>query len=232
MFKIKLASIMSGGKDSVYATYLSILEGHEIKYLITLMPERQDSWMFHWPAVELTKLQAEALGIKQILQKTKGEKEKELEDLKKVLSKIKNEIDGVVSGAVASQYQKSRIDSICQQLNLKSLAPLWHKEPEQLLKKEVESMQVMVTSVSSAGLDRGWLGRILDEKAIDELKKLNASHGLHMAFEGGEAETFVLDSPIFKKKIEIKNYETVWDSKTGSGYIVIKNAELVSKKIG
>lgn len=113
---MRLAVLFSGGKDSTYATLLAMKEGHEIRYLVTMLPEKQDSWMFHWPAVELTELQAEAIGIKQIAQKTSGEKEKELEDLKNTLGKIKNEIDGVVSGAIASSYQK--IESIKYAKNL------------------------------------------------------------------------------------------------------------------
>jgi len=226
---MRLAAIFSGGKDSTYALYTAMKQGHEIKYLVTMFPEREDSWMFHHPCVELTKLQADALGIKQIIQKTKGEKEKELEDLKLVLNKIKNDIDGIVSGAIASNYQKNRIDKICDELKLKSFAPLWHKNPEELLREESNAFEIIITSVSVDGFDQNWLGRKIDEKTIEDLKKLSEKHGINIAFEGGEAETFVLDSPIFKKKIEFIDTKNIWDNKTSSGYIEVKEAKLLSK---
>jgi len=227
---MRLAALISGGKDSLYATHLAIKEGHKIKYLVTVFPEREDSWMFHHPCIELTKLQAEALGIKQVIRKTKGEKERELEDLKVALMSVKDEIDGVVSGAIASTYQKSRIDKICKELKLKSLTPLWHADLEKLLKKEIESgFEVIMTGVSAEGFDKSWLGREIDLNAIEDLKKLNKKFGINLSGEGGEFESLVLDCPLFKKKIKILEFETVWDNKTNSGYIEVKDAKLLDK---
>jgi ABC transporter with metal-binding/Fe-S-binding domain ATP-binding protein len=225
---MKLAVLFSGGKDSTYALYKMLKQGNDIKYLITIFPENPESWMFHHPCIELTKLQAQALGIKQIFQKTKGEKEKELEDLKKILEKVKDEIEGIVSGAVASKYQKSRIDRICKELRLKSIAPLWKEDPEKLLKEEVESgLEIIITAVCTAGLDENWLGRKIDLDAIEELKNLSKKFGFNLAFEGGEAETLVINCPLFKQRITFKRFEKIWDSKASSGYLVIKDAKLV-----
>jgi len=226
---MRLAALFSGGKDSTYALYKAIQE-YEIKYLVTIFPEREDSWMFHHPCIELTKLQAEAIGIKHITQTTEGEKEKELEDLKKVLEKIKDEIDGVVSGAVASKYQKSRIDRICKELRLKSVTPLWNKNSEELLKEEVSSgFEIIIAGVFAEGFDESWLGRKIDEKCIEDLKELNKKYGINLSGEGGEYESLVLFCPIFKKRIEILDSKNVWDDKTSSGYLVVKEAKLTDK---
>ncbi len=226
---MRLAVIFSGGKDSTYALIKSMEEGHEIKYLVTLFPHRQDSWMFHHSCIELTKLQAESLGIKHIVQDTFGEKEEELKDLVNVLENIKDGIDGVVTGAIASQYQKTRIDNICKGLGLLSIAPLWGMKAEDVLKEEIENMDVIVTSVSTAGMDERWLGRKLDENAFNELMVLKENFGIHVAGEGGELDSLVIDAPQFKKRIEISDSEKIWDSKTGSGYLKVKDAKLVSK---
>ena len=224
---MKLASLWSGGKDSAYATYLALKEGHEIKALITVFPEKQESWMFHYPCIQLTKLQAKAIGIKQIVKKTKGEKEKELEDLKKVLRKIKG-IDGIVSGAIASNYQKSRIDKICDELGLKHLSPLWQKNQEKVLKEEIRAgFEIIITGAFAEGFNKSWLGRKIDDKAIKELLELNKKFGVSVSGEGGEYESFVKYCPLFKKKIEILNSEIYWDSKTNSGYLIPKKAKLV-----
>jgi len=217
-------------KDSTYALYTAKQQGLYVKYLVTIFPERKDSWMFHHPCIELTKLQAKSLGISHITRRSKGDKEKELEDLRKVLETVKDEVEGIVSGGVESTYQKSRIDKVCKELNLKSFSPLWHRNPEELLKEEVNSgFEIIISSVSTAGLDKNWLGRKIDMKAIEELKELHRKHGFHLAFEGGDAESLVLDCPIFKNRIKILDSKTVWDDKTSSGYLIVKKAILVEK---
>ncbi len=227
---MRLAVLFSGGKDSTYALLQMLRAGHEIKYLITMFPKHEDSYMFHRPLVEFTKLQAEAMGIKQIIKETRGEKEKELEDLKEVLKEIKDKVDGIVSGALASQYQKSRVDKICKEFDLKSIAPLWQANQLARLREEVrEGFKIMITAVAAGGFDESWLGKIIDEKVIDDLEKLHKKFGIHYGFEGGEAESFVLDCPIFKKKISIDKFEKRWDSKTSSGYLEVKSARLTVK---
>ncbi|TAL47447.1 TIGR00289 family protein [archaeon] len=227
---MKLAALFSGGKDSLYATYLSIKAGHEIKYLITFKPLRMDSYMFHHPCVELTPLQAEAMGIKQIMVETGGEKEKELDDLEKALAKMKSEIDGVVSGALASNYQKTRIDNICKKLGLESLAPLWKIDTEQYWKNLLENnFEIMITSVAAEGLDEKWLGRIMDNESIIELKKNSDRYGLNLGGEGGEYESFVINAPFFKYKIKIIEANKIWNNVTMSGYLQIKDAILAPK---
>lgn len=227
---MKVVVLWSGGKDSAYATYLALKKGYEIKYLLTMFPKKQDSWMFHFPCIKLTKLQAKALGIKQITQKTKGEKEKELEDLRKILEKIKNDIDAVVSGTIASNYQKSRIDKICEEIGVKSIMPLWNKDPEKLLKEEIHlGFEIIITGVFSEGFNESWLGRRIDEKCVEDLIKLNKRYGVHLSGEGGCYETMVLDCPIFKKRIQILKSRKIWEGM--SGYLEIDKARLVTKEI-
>lgn len=226
---MKLAVLFSGGKDSMYAIRKAIEAGHTIEYLVTMAPKRSDSWMFHYPCIELTKLQAEAMGVKHIFHQSSGEKERELDDLEDVLMKIRPDIDGVVSGAIASRYQKFRIDSICERIGLKSLAPLWGSDPEKLLRGEISDMQVMITSVSADGLGEGWLGALLDDHTVEELKVISEKFGVNIAFEGGEAETLVLDCPIFKKKLHIGHFDKKWDPRTNSGTILAEAAHLEPK---
>lgn len=229
-FSMKLAALFSGGKDSTLALYRVMKEGHQIKYLITIFSERQDSWMFHYPCIELTKLQSKSLGIKQIIKKTKGEKEKELKDLKDVLISVKDEIDGVVTGALYSDYQKTRIEKMCKELGLKCLSPLWHSDLEKMLKEEIDlGFEIIITGVAAEGLDKNWLGKKIDLNTIEDLKRLNKKFGINIGFEGGEFESLVTDCPIFKKRIKISDSETVWDSRTNSGYMKVKKAVLSKK---
>ncbi|MGC8816374.1 MAG: diphthine--ammonia ligase [Candidatus Hadarchaeum sp.] len=225
---MKAAVLFTGGKDSTYATYLSLKRGLEVKYLITMFPKNPYSWMFHSVNIEATKLQAEAMGIKQIIRQTPGEKESELRDLKEAIEGVRKEIEGIVSGSISSSYQKNRIDLIARELGLVSLSPLWGSNPIEILYKMTKTgFEIIITSVSAQGFDQSWLGRRIDEGTIEDLEKLSKKYGINPSGEGGEYESFVLDAPLFKKRIEAVNVEKIW---TGTnGYLLIKEAKFVEK---
>ncbi len=229
---MKLAILFSGGKDSTFTVYKALKEGHQVRYLISFISENSASYMFHYPNIQLTKTQAECMGIPILTKKTKGKKEKELEDIKSVLNKIRDEIDGVGAGALASRYQYDRIASICKEMGLKPYTPCWMQDQEEHLKEILDAgFEVIITGVAAGGLGKEWLGRKLDWKALEELKKIKEKYKIHLGFEGGEGETTVLDCPLFKKKIEVKKSSINWDEKTQSGYLVIENFELVKKQV-
>jgi predicted ATP pyrophosphatase (TIGR00289 family) len=193
-----------------------------------MISENPESYMFHHPNVEWTPLQAESMSIPIITKRTTGRKEEELKDLEDVLGELRPGIDGVVSGALASEYQKSRIDETCRKLGLKSLAPLWGMDPEEhwsnLLKAGFE---VIMTAVACEGLGKEWLGRKVDGKALAELKRLSEKHRFNLAGEGGEFETFVLDCPLFRNRLDVIKADVIW--KDDSGVYLIKKLALARK---
>jgi ABC transporter with metal-binding/Fe-S-binding domain ATP-binding protein len=200
---MRLAVLFSGGKDSTFACYKKI---KEVVCLITLVSKNPESYMFHTPNIKLTKVQAEAIGLPLISLETEGKKEDELKDLRKAIeiAKEKYRIDGIVTGAVQSIYQSERIKKICNDLDLNCVNPLWSKNSEQYWRELLDKkFEIIITSVSTEGLDKEWLGKKIDEKNFEKLKKLSEEFKFHLTFEGGEAETFVTDCPIFKKRIEI-----------------------------
>ena len=223
------AVLFSGGKDSTMAIYKAIEEGYSVKYLVSMISENPESYMFHVPNIHITELSSEAMGIPLIKAKTHGEKERELEDLKTVLIDLKNKgVEAIFAGALASEYQKSRIDHLCDDIGLISKAPLWHVDPKEYMEEIINlGFEVIIISVSAEGLDESWLGRKIDNELLDEIINLNGKYGMHMAFEGGEAETLVLDCPIFKKSIKILESSNVWDR--DNGYLLISKAELEKK---
>jgi ABC transporter with metal-binding/Fe-S-binding domain ATP-binding protein len=219
------ACLFSGGKDSTLALHRAIGLGTDIDLLITMKSSNKESYMFHYPNVEQTALQAEALGIRHVFAKTEGKKEEELKDLEKVF--VENEVKVLVTGATYSKYQADRINAICKKLKIEHIAPLWHMDPLQELEELSKEYNVIITSVSAEGLDTSLLGKRLDKQMIERLKEANKKHGINLVFEGGEAETFVLDAPLFKKRIEIGKAHV---EKSGTnGVFLIEKAELVDK---
>ena len=138
---MKLGVLFSGGKDSCYSAYLAKKQGHEIVCLMSVFSENKDSYMFHTPSIKKVKKQSEAMSIPLMVQKTKGEKEKELKDLERVISKAKKKykIQGIVTGAIRSVYQASRIQKICDKLKLKCINPLWQKDEIKYLNELIEN---------------------------------------------------------------------------------------------
>ncbi len=224
---MKLAALISGGKDSSFAIYRALQEGHEIIDLITIVPANQDSYMFHSANIHLTELISEAAGIPLTSMTSSGEKEKELGDLKKALRSVR--VEGVVAGAIESEYQASRVRRICEELGLKMYAPLWHNDPEALLREMIRLMDIRMVKVAAAGMDESWLGRRFDERLIEDLKMLHRKYRVHLAGEGGEYETLVLDAPYYKKRINLLETEKVWMGDHGVMRVI--RAELGEKRI-
>jgi predicted ATP pyrophosphatase (TIGR00289 family) len=226
---MKAAVLFSGGKDSTMAAYKAFKEGHEVEYLVSVFSDNPASYMFHVANIHITELSAEAMGIKLIKKVTKGIKEEELEDLKNILIELKDKgIEAIYSGALFSVYQKSRIDALCEELGLESCAPLWHRDPTEYMEEIIDlGFEVIITSVAAEGFDESWLGRKVDRDSLLEIVELNKKYKIHIGFEGGEAETLVLDGPIFNKKIKVMESENIWEG--DSGYFLIKEAELEEK---
>ncbi|MBU3896937.1 MAG: diphthine--ammonia ligase [Nanoarchaeota archaeon] len=228
---MKLAALVSGGKDSIYSLFLAKKE-HEISVIVTMKSENPESYMFHVPGINLVKEQAVLMGIPIIFEETKGIKEEELEDLKNVIieAKEKYEIEGVVSGAIASKYQKDRIEKICNELDLKSLTPLWGMEPNKLWKNMIDvGFEIIITAVAAGGLGKEWLGRKIDKTAVVELTNLHDMCYTCVIGEGGEYETLVLDCSLFKKRIKILKSKKIWQKNTQSGELIIEESILIDK---
>lgn len=226
---MRLGVLFSGGKDSTLALLLAA-EKEEVVCLITILSKNKESFMFHTPNIDITALQAEALGLPQITRATEGEKEKELSDLENAIAEAakKFQIEGVVTGAVESVYQAERVQRICNRLGLWCFNPLWKHDQKALLEELLKKhFKVIISGVFAYPLDEKWLGKQIDTKLIDRLVDLQQKYGLSPSGEGGEIETTVLDAPLFKKKIEVLDYST--EAKGNSGVFRIKQARLVSK---
>jgi diphthine-ammonia ligase len=226
---MKLGVLFSGGKDSTLALHKAA-EKEEAACLITLLSQNKESFMFHTPNIDLTALQAEALGLPLIQKVTKGESEEELKDLKKAITQAVKAygIEGVVSGAVESVYQSTRIQRVCSRLNIWCINPLWQQNQKALLEEIVaKGFKVLVSGFFAYPLDSTWLGKELNTELIGKLLHLEKEFGLSPSGEGGEIETTVLDAPLFKKKIEVMDSEV--EAKGNSGVLKIKRARLVAK---
>ncbi|MFO7618391.1 MAG: TIGR00289 family protein [Thermoplasmata archaeon] len=221
---MNVAALFSGGKDSTYAIYLAQSRGWDVTKLVTMVPVKEESHMFHVPNINLCGMLAEAMGIPHVAFPTVGEEEKELEDLRKALAGL--DVRGIVSGAIASDYQHTRIDRICQELGMVSFSPIWRWRQEFVLQDIIAAgFKVMIVGVYADGLGKEWLGRIIDNQSLKELATLSEKNRMNVSGEGGEFETLVLDGPNFMKRLEIIESESTWDGTRGE--LKITKARLV-----
>lgn len=209
---MKAAILFSGGKDSTYAAYLAGKAGYEISCLISLFSKNKSSYMFHTPSINQVNKQAEAMDLPLVVIETEGIKEEELKDLTHIIEQVKEKykIDTIVTGALHSEYQASRIQAICDKLNLKCFNPLWHKDEISYLRELVDNnFKIMIVGVFAYPLNQSWLGKIIDKKFIEDVSQLKAKYKIHAAGEGGEFETFVLNCPLFKHELKVKSFKDI-----------------------
>lgn len=228
-------SLFSGGKDSAWALYRALEVGLDVRRLLTVHPT-EDSYLYHVPATHLAPLAAASIGIPlHQVDETNGaghdateRGDKEAEALELAFADIDaivdGGIDGVILGAIESEYQFSRIRSLCDRLDLELFAPLWHAEPTALGNRMLEAgFEIRILQVAADGLDESWLGRRLDRRAFEDLQRIHEEYGVHVMGEGGEFETLVVDGPHMDRRIDVE-FETVWDGTRG--HLDIQRARL------
>lgn len=223
----KLGVLCSGGKDSWFAAYIMKKLNYDLSCLLVMKSKNEASYMFHTPAIDIVSYQSKASGIPLLSYETAGEKEKELDDLKELLVKAKEEygIDGVCVGALFSQYQRERVEKVCFDLGLKVYAPLWHIDQESELRELLrEGFVITMSAIAADGLDASYIGRIIDEDMVEKLVKLREKIGFNVAGEGGEYESLVLDCPLFSQKLKLEDYAVHKED--------AYTAKIVIKKVG
>lgn len=228
---MRLASLYSGGKDSTCSIFRVKQMGHNVVCLICMQPHADDSLLFHYPNICLTKYLADAMQIPATKVTIKGSsKEAESDALEKAISQAKSiyDIDGIVHGGISSKFQNDLFEKICSKNQLAAVAPLWNIQPSQYMYGLLDNdFHIKIVGVSAMGLDRDWLGRTIDRVLIGKLEYLSKKYGFNLTFEGGEAETLVVDCPIFRKKLDIKKANTHWDGQRG--IFEILEVALISK---
>ncbi|MGQ0376526.1 MAG: diphthine--ammonia ligase [Nitrososphaerota archaeon] len=216
---MKLAALFSGGKDSTYSIYQAKKDGHQISCVVTVFPISYESELLHFPNIRLTKLQSQAMKIPQLaIDADSTNPNSEVNTLQEILCKAKEHfgIEGILHGGILSEFQRKRFESICKNLNVQLVSPLWKKNQKEYMQNLLkENFHFIIISVSSGGLDESWLGKEITQEDLKKLETLSEKFGFNLIVEGGEAETLVTDCPLFSNPIKIKKSNKVWDGYRG-----------------
>jgi len=226
---MELAALFSGGKDSTFAIWKAQKMGHTVKCLITILPHSAESHLLHHPNIPHTCLQAESMNLPQIIKRAKSDDAQEQLDLIALAlleAKTKYSVNGIVHGGILSEFQKNRFETVASSLGLQVVAPIWKTNQRQYMKELLGSrFEFIISAVSCDGLDDSWLGRKVTLDDLAKLEALSEKHKFNLSFEGGEAETFVVNCPLFDGAIKITDFKKHWDGYRGS-------FEILQAKIG
>ncbi|MBI87821.1 MAG: ATP-binding protein [Euryarchaeota archaeon] len=239
---MRVAVLASGGKDSSYCAWWSELQGWDVEAMITVGVTGEDSMMYQMDNTAVAALQATSMGVPWLPVSTLGGEDVEIADLERgilgmsdskgafseiwpvglevpgdlELKSERLEIDGLVVGALRSDYQKTRLEMMCERIGVRSFCPLWHNPGINHMESLLEhGFEVIFTSVSAEGLDSEWIGKSLDWELLDELRMLSLEHRFNIDGEGGEFETLVIGGPHLRRKISIEGVP-VWEGSRGS----------------
>ena len=221
---MNLAAFFSGGKDSMYAIYNAKKSGHEIVVLFTIQPKSDESHLLHFPNIAQTKLQSQSMNIPQIIISINDiNVDIEILELNNLIKTAKKTFDfeGIIHGGISSLYQKNKFEILCQDNNLELISSIWQKNALSYMKELInDNFEFIISSVSSDGLDQSWLGKLINLSELKKLENLSKKFQFNLNFEGGEAETFVINCPLFKNRIKIIKSNKIWDGVRGRFEIV------------
>ena len=216
---MKVVALVSGGKDSCFNMLHCVSNGHEIIAIANLSPPKHidelDSYMYQTVGHEMINLYSQAMDVPLFQQTISGTSiqvsstytkttNDEVEDLYTLLKKVRDvlpDVQGVSVGAILSDYQRVRVEDVCNRLGLISLSYLWRQDQLKLLDTMIKcNMDCILVKVASLGLNRNHLMKNLKEMQ-PLLEELNSKFGVHPCGEGGEYESMTQDCPLFKKRI-------------------------------
>jgi diphthine-ammonia ligase len=222
---MKIVASWSGGKDSCFACYKAIQEGHDVSQLLIMMSDPSKS-NFHMIPSDTLDAQSQVIGIPIVKWTTTPNTYEQ--DFKKALLQMKAKgVEGIVTGDVydVALHEAGWLDRVCKEVGLTPVKPLWHRDTQQILSEFIrEGFKATVVRVKTDVLGMEWLGREINKDFFDDLLKLGT---VDPCGERGEFHTFVTDGPLFKKRIEILESEKV--KLNGNGRLVIKRFEVKPK---
>jgi diphthine-ammonia ligase len=222
---MKIVAAWSGGKDSCFACYKAIQEGHEVSNLLIMMSDPSIS-NFHMIRSDMLDAQSQAIGIP--IAKLTTSPDTYEQEFKKALLQMKAKgVGGIVTGDVfdVALHEAGWLDRICKEVGLTPVRPLWHRDTQQILEEFINAgFKATLVRVITNLLSMDWLGREINKKFLDDLLKLGT---VDPCGENGEFHTFVTDGPLFKKRIEILESEKV--KLNGNARLIIKRFEAKPK---
>jgi len=199
---MKVVASWSGGKDSCLACYGAMLDGFDVSHLLNFV-SKDGRCMSHGINSRLMVAQSQAIGIPLIQREVTWDTYED--GFKAAMAELKQMgVEGAVFGDIDIEEHKDWIYRVCREVGIKPMEPLWGLDPEQILIDFIdEGFEAIIVNVKADLFEEEWLGRKIDKSFLEDLRKLQAKHKIHVSGEFGEYHTLVTDGPIFRGRIKI-----------------------------
>ncbi|MFC1461508.1 diphthine--ammonia ligase [Verrucomicrobiota bacterium] len=200
-------SSWSGGKDSCLACYKAIGQGYRVECLLSFVSREYQRCCFHGIEKKLMNLQGESTGIP-LRQSAVGRDMTTYEkEFKQAVTEIKKTgVHAMVFGDVYLEEHRQWVERVCNDLDITPVQPLWNVPPGEVVRDFIGSgFKAIIISCKADTFGKDFLGRCVDKELVEELERRK----ICPCGENGEFHTFVVDGPLFQKRIEILESEPV-----------------------
>ena len=209
--------LSSGGKDSILALHLAMMNKYHIKGIITVIPEDNESMLYHTHNITHVKTIAKSIGIEWY--PVEASTSREEGDLINAMKNI--DFTTLVTGGVCSNYQRVRFERIARSANKLVYSPIWGMDETEILRTIVDlGFDTIVVAVAALGLEEEWLGRHLNNENVEKLLSLSKKYRFSPVGEGGDYDTFVLDAPPYRNKLKELMISKEWKGDRGRLQII------------
>jgi len=225
---MNVALMYSGGKDSTFALEFIKSKGWNLKYLLSVKPTRTDCFLFHYATVEHTPKIAKMLNFPHhLISCDIADPKGEANLIKEFVEK--NKVEALILGGTGLQETQIRsLQEAMLPLGVEVFAAHAGEDHGEVFKQMLDNgYEILISQVASDGLMK-WLGKILTKDNFNELAKDSFKYGFHVGFEGGYADTFILNCPLFTQKFVIEEME-INKEDAYCGHVVIKQLKRVDK---
>lgn len=187
----------SGGKDSILALERAIAQGYRIEALLVTFDVRTGRSFFHNLPLGLLKEVGRCLELPLKTVDSQGDDYRER--FVEVLKEFKRRgVEVCVFGDIDIEEHRNWCRSLCEEVSLEAVFPLWGEEREELVREVVsKGYRCILEKVRKSCFDKAVLGSPLTEELIEEMR----AKGVDVCGENGEYHTFVVDGPLFRSKL-------------------------------
>lgn len=274
MGNLKIVALISGGKDSFFSLLHCIANGHDVVALANLHPaspsegasiEDTDSFMYQTIGHAVIPLYEKALGLPLYRQEINGsavnqsktygptpndaEKADETESLVPLLRNVMAahpEVNAVSTGAILSDYQRTRVESVALRLGLTPLSYLWqypHLPPgtQTSLLEDMAAVgqDARIIKVASGGMDDSFLwenvaSQCTKNRLVKAAQRFGTDGDGAALGEGGEYETLAIagPAPLWKARIVVNEEDRpVLPGEAGSASVKIIKADTAPPEV-
>ena len=214
----------SGGKDCCQSAYKAQQAGFEIKYLLNMINPESERSCSHGISSNWIKVQSEALGIPIIQQTTNGTDY--ADQFIAVLKKMRAEgVTHGVFGDIDFNPHREWDENVCKAADIELMLPLWLNEHKKVALDFIDSgFETVIVATRSDLLGEEWLGRQFDQQFLEDLAQFP---DISPCGEAGEFHSLVVNGPLFKKKMVIRESSKV--KRQDHWFLDIRRCDLVVK---